>query len=95
MLCLADGVGGTDVFSRSMSASTEPVKLVNPRDEPGGDPGQQDGLRLGARLMVNSTLGPGMAITTLTTVANASTWLSGTMGPTLGRPARPHQLISR
>lgn len=30
MLCLAEGVGGTEVFSRSMSASTGPVKLVNP-----------------------------------------------------------------
>jgi len=34
-----------------------------------------------ARLIVNSTLGPGMAMTTLTTAANASMWLTGTMGP--------------
>jgi hypothetical protein len=32
-----------------------------------------------ARLMVNRTLGPGMAISTVTTAANARTWLAGTM----------------
>ena len=38
MLCLAGGVAGIEVFSLSMSASTVPVKLVNPGISPEGIP---------------------------------------------------------
>src|SRR5580704_16013726 len=38
MLCLAGGVGLMEVFSRSMSASTFPVKLVKPGTMPAGMP---------------------------------------------------------
>src|SRR6266704_2281584 len=38
MLCLSPGVGAIEVFSRSMSDSTGPVKLVNPGMMPAGMP---------------------------------------------------------
>jgi hypothetical protein len=52
--------------------------------------GEQRGSPAGgrARLTVNSTLGPGMAMSTVTTAANASMWLVGAMASSYGGERR-------